>query len=190
MVGAAAISCALLAFGAPAQAGQLSIDLRLTPMFERPNDTPSLCPMLAFSLTEHWWVGGGYEFLQDYDAIVWTTATSGHKPVNLAGIRAGTWYRGGASHDGMSFSAGGLLTFANRALALDASPAALDNRTYVVDFGADLTFGRTWRVFRLELFATPAWSYGRVSSPAIHRDERYSAFTYRVGLGLAVVLDL
>jgi hypothetical protein len=189
-VGVATVVGALSVLGQTAQARQLSVDMRLTPMFERPNDTPSLCPMLALSLTDHWWVGAGYELLQDYDAIVWTSETFGRKPVNLSGIRAGTWYRGGASRQGMSFSVGGVLTFANRAFSLGASPAGLDNRTYFVDFGADLTFGRTWDVFRLELFATPAWSYGRVSSPAIHKDERYSAFTYRVGAALAVVLDL
>jgi hypothetical protein len=171
-----------------AAATQLSIELRHTPILVRPNGTPSLCPMLALALTPHWWVGTGYELIQDYDAILWTTNTVGHKPLVMSGIRAGTWYRGGASHHGMSYSMGGLLTFANPAFSLDRSPSGLDSDTTVVDFGADFTLGRIWQTFRIELFATPAWSYGRVTSKAINRDERYSAFTYRVGGALAFLV--
>jgi hypothetical protein len=171
-----------------AEARQVSVEVRLTPPLERPGLAPSLCPMLALSLGQHWWVGGGYELVQDYDAVLWTSENEGHKPLVMSGLRAGTWYRGGASHDGLTFSLGGLLTFANSAFAVDPSPRGIDSDTSVIDFGADLTFGRVGRSLRFELFATPAWSYGRVTSPAIHRQEHYSAFTYRIGLALALVL--
>jgi hypothetical protein len=42
--------------------------------------------------------------------------------------------------------------------------------------------------FRFEIFATPAWSYGQVASPAVHKTERYSAFTYRFGVAMAIVV--
>ena len=75
------------------EATQLSIELRLTPPFVRPNGSPSLCPMLAVSLTEHLWAGVGYEWTQDYDAILWTSEYEGHKPIVMSGLRAGAWYR-------------------------------------------------------------------------------------------------
>jgi hypothetical protein len=178
------------AFAIPqaANATQVSFELRHTPMRIRPNDTPSLCPMLALSLSDHWWAGTGYELVQDYDAVLWTSQYVGHKPIVMSGIRAGTWYRGGPSRDGMAYSIGGLFTFASPALSPDRSPKGIDNGTWIVDFGADFTLGYVWTRVRLGVFATPAWSYGRVSSPAVQRSERYSAFTYRVGLAFAVAL--
>ena len=186
----AAALASVLSASHPARATQLSIDLRLTPILERPADGPSVGLLLAFAPREHWWAGVGYEMVQDYDAIVWSSEYEGHKPVVMSGLRAGGWYRGGALRNGMTYSAGGLLTFANRAFSIERSPSQLDNDTYVVDFGADFTFGHIWNAFRLEGFATPAWSYGRIASPATHASERYNAFTYRIGLVLAFQWDL
>ncbi len=170
------------------EATQMSIELRLTPPLVRPYDFPSICPMLAFSLTEHVWAGAGYEWLQDYDAILWTSENEGHRPIEMSGIRAGAWYRGGAAHHAFTWAAGPLFTFANPAISLAHSPDALDSGTSVVDFGADFSVGHVWQGFRLEGFATPAWSIGRVASPAIHKEERYSAFTYRIGVALAILV--
>jgi hypothetical protein len=169
-----------------AEATEIAIEMRLTPPLVRPNDTPSLCPMLALSLTDRLWVGAGYESLQDYDAILWTSENEGHKPIVMSGIRAGAWYRGGAAHDAMSGAAGPLFTLANTAISLNHSPGALDSGTTIVDFGADFSIGHLWRIVRVEAFATPAWSLGRVVSPAVHKEERYSAFTYRFGVALAI----
>ena len=172
-----------------AQATQVSIEVRHTPMLVRPKDFPSLCGILAFSLTEHLWIGAGYELIQDYDAILWKSEYEGHKPIAMSGIRAGAWYRGGATRHGMSWAAGGLLTYANPGVTFGGpSPQGLGRDTYVVDFGADLSIGHVWRFVRLEGFATPAWSYGRIVSPAIGTEERYSAFTYRIGGALAFLL--
>lgn len=169
------------------EATQMSIELRLTPPLVRPYDFPSICPMLAFSLTEHVWAGAGYEWLQDYDAILWTSENEGHRPIEMSGIRAGAWYRGGAAHDGMSWAAGPLFTFANTAISLGRGPVGLDSGTSIFDFGADFSIGHAGQWFRLEVFATPAWSVGRVASPAVHKEERFSAFTYRFGLASIVV---
>jgi hypothetical protein len=171
-----------------AEATEMTIELRLTPPLVRPNDTPSLSPMLAFSLSEHWWVGAGYQFLQDYDAILWTSENAGHKPIVMSGISAGAWYRGGATHNGTSLAAGGLFTFANPSISFGHSPGTLESGTTVVDFGADFSIGHMWQGFRLEAFATPAWSLGRVASPAIHKNELLSAFTYRIGVALAILV--
>lgn len=170
------------------EATQLSIEMRLTPPFVRPNGFPSLCPMLALSLTGHLWAGAGYEALQDYDAILWTSKNVGHKPIVMSGLRAGAWYRSETAYRAMSWAAGPLFTFANPVLANDHSPGGLNSGTSVVDFGADFSIGRLWRWFRFEAFATPAWSYGQVASPAVHKTERYSAFTYRFGLAMAIVV--
>lgn len=141
--------------------------------------------MLTLSLSDHLWVGAGYELVQDYDAILWTSENTGHKPVVLSGVRAGAWYRGGSDRNGLSYSVGGIYTLANRALSLEIDPAGLESSTTVMDFGADVTFGKAWDNFRLELFATPAWSYGKINSPAVHKKESYSGFTYRMGIELA-----
>jgi hypothetical protein len=182
----AALGFAVLLVPQEAKATQLSIELRHTPMRLRPGDVPSLCPILALSLRERWWAGIGYELVQDYDAILWRSQYIGRKPIVMSGIRAGTWYRGGAVEYGATYSLGALFTFANRAFSLARGPKGLDNDTWVVDFGADFTFGYVWSRVRLGVFATPAWSYGRIVSPAVHKSERYSAFTYRVGLAFAV----
>ena len=171
-----------------AEAALPTIELRITPPLLRPYGTPSICPMLAFPLTEHAWVGGGYELVQDYDAVLWMSDLSGHKPIVMSGLRAGGWYRGGAVRQGTSWAAGGLLTFSNPALSLTRSPSELDNRTSMLDVAADLSGGHVWQGFRLEVFATPAWSYGRIASPAAGKDESYSGFTYRVGVALAILV--
>ncbi len=177
------------------QAKQGAIEMRLTPILVRPNGTPSLCPMLELQLGGHFWVGAGYELVQDYDAIYWKSELEGHKPIVMSGVRAGAWYRGGAAHYGMTWAAGPLLTLATPALSLvhspdglDAHTNGLDGHTTIVDFGGDLTFGYVWDSFRIEAFATPAWSYGVIRSPAIWKEETYSAFTYRFGVNLAIVL--
>jgi len=179
--------CLVAALPGTAHATQVAVEFRHTPMLVRPNDTPSLCGMLALSLGEHWWAGAGYELVQDYDAVLWTGQDVGRKPIVMSGLRAGGWYRGDAFRGGMSFSLGGLFTVANRSFSIETS-RDLDNGTYVVDFGLDLTLGHAWKGFRLEAFATPAWSYGRIVSPAVDRDDRYSAFTYRVGGVLAILI--
>jgi hypothetical protein len=184
----AALLVGLVGAPARAEATQVSLELRHTPMHVRPNDTPSLCGLVSLSLTEHWWAGVGYELAQDYDAILWTSETEGHKPILMSGIRAGAWYRGGAAQHGMAWAVGGLFTFANSAFSVAPLSKGLDSGTSVVDFGADFTFGHVWETFRIELFATPAWSYGQVSSKAIHKDETYRAFTYRVGGALVLLL--
>jgi hypothetical protein len=179
------------------QAKQLAIELRHTPILVRPNNTPSLCPMLALQLPQHFWAGAGYELVQDYDAIYWTSELEGHKPIVMSGVRAGAWYRGGPAQHGMSWSAGGLLTLATPSWSLVRSPEGLgddvnglDGHTTIIDFGADLTLGYVWERFRLEAFATPAWSIGVVRSPAIWKEEDYSAFTYRFGVSLAILVGL
>jgi hypothetical protein len=171
-----------------AEATQATLELRLTPMLVRPNRTPSLCPMLALSLTEHLWVGAGYELIQDYDAILWTSEYEGHKPIVMSGLRAGAWYRGGAGHRALSWAAGPLFTFANPAVSLKNPSVGLDSGTSVVDLGADFSIGHEWDGVRLEAFATPAWSLGHIASPAVHREDRLSSFTYRFGVALAVFL--
>jgi hypothetical protein len=171
-----------------ANATQMTIELRHTPILVRPNGTPSLCPLLAFSLTEHLWAGAGYEPIQDYDAILWASEKEGHKPIVMSGIRAGAWYRGGAAHRAFTWAAGPLFTFANPAISLVRSPGGIDSGTSVFDFGGDFSIGHVWQSVRVEGFATPAWSVGRVVSPAVHKEERYSSFTYRIGVALAILV--
>jgi hypothetical protein len=138
----------------------------------------------------------GYELIQDYDAILWTSELEGHKPIVMSGVRAGAWYRGGPPRHGLTWAAGGLLTLATPALSLaqspdglDDHPNGLDGHTTILDLGADVTLGHVWEGFRLEAFATPAWSCGVVRSPAIWKEETYSAFTYRFGVSLAILVD-
>jgi hypothetical protein len=171
-----------------AEAGMPTIEMRLTPPWLRPYRAPSLGALIAFPLTEHLWLGGGYELIQDYDAILWTSELEGHKPIVMSGIRAGAWYRGGAVDRGMSWAAGGLVTFANSAISIEHRPDNLNRDTSVVDVGADLSIGRVRNGLRVEVFATPAWSYGRVASPAVHKTETLSAFTYRIGVAFAILL--
>ena len=172
----------------PAEATEATIELRQTPILVRPNGTPSLCAMLALSLTDHVWAGAGYEWVQDYDAILWTSETEGHKPIVLSGLRAGAWYRGGAARRAFTWAAGPLFTFANPAISLASPHKPLDNGTSFFDFGLDFYVGHVWQSVRIEGFATPAWSVGRVVSPAVHKEENYSAFTYRFGVALAILM--
>ena len=171
-----------------AEATQSTLELRYTPILVRPNGTPSLCAMLAMSLTEHLWAGAGYELVQDYDAVLWTSESEGHKPILMSGIRAGAWYRGGAAQRAFTYSAGPLFTFANPAISLASPHKPLDSGTSVFDFGAYFSIGHVWQSVRIEGFATPAWSIGRVVSPAVHKVDQYSAFTYRIGVALAILL--
>jgi hypothetical protein len=164
-----------------------AIELRITPPFARPYG-PSLGARLAFPVTAHAWVGGGYELVQDYDVIVWTEKDVGHKPVAMSAIHAGAWYRGGAGRNVMSWAAGGLVAFSNPTISIASVPEQLDRAAYVVDVGADLSIGKLWDDFRFEVFATPAWSWGRIPSPAVGTSERLSRLTYRIGVALAILL--
>lgn len=171
-----------------AEATQIALELRHTPILVRPDDLPSFCGMLALSLTERLWVGAGYELIQDYDAILWTSENEGHKPIVMSGMRAGAWYRGGAAQRGSTWAAGPLFTFANPTISLASPHKPLDSGTSFFDFGFDFSIGHVWQNVRVEGFATPAWSVGRVVSPAVHKEESYSAFTYRLGVALAFLL--
>jgi hypothetical protein len=186
---ASAVLLGLVGLAAPdVSAAQASIELRHTPFLVRPNHTPSLCPMLAFSLPVNLWVGGGYEFVQDYDAVLWTSETVGHKPIVMSGLRAGVWYRGGEARHGVTAAAGALFTYANPAFSMFKSPDGIDRSTSVLDLGADFSVGYVWDIFRLEVFFTPAWSVGRVASPAVQQHERLSSLTLRAGAALGVLL--
>jgi hypothetical protein len=185
-------STALLAFASPraqaAERARASIELRISPPFVRPVGAPSLCPMVAVPVADHWLVGGGYELVQDYDVSVRTSNDTSAGPMVLSGIRTGAWYRGGASRHGASMAAGGLVTFSHPSFSIVRNPKDLDRETYVIDLGLDLSFGYVWDRFRLEVFALPAWSLGRISSTADTSDQRLSGFTMRLGLGLAWVI--
>jgi hypothetical protein len=175
---------------APALAAETrpTIEMRVTPPFVRPYRAPTLCMMLAFPVAPQWWLGAGYEFVQDYDAVLWTAKDTGHKPVVMSGIHAGGWYRGGAERQGLTWAAGGLVTFANSTFSLASSPDEIDAHTYVIDVGGDFSFGKVRDGFRFEVFATPAWSFGRIASTAIDESEGLSQFTYRFGVALAVLI--
>jgi hypothetical protein len=172
-----------------AEAMQTSVEVRQT--LVQPKMTPDFVVMLtgtlALAFAEHWWAGAGYELLQHHDAILWTSETSGHKPIVLSALHAGCWYRGGETRHGLTYSIGALVTYANRAFSLSPSPNGLDNGTYFVDSGADMSIGYIGTRARLEVFMTPAWSYGRVASPAVAKDEPHSAFLLRMGVAFALV---
>ncbi len=182
LLGAAA--CAGLLPGT-AQATGLSLELRHTPMRIRPSDLPSLCLLVAFSPTEHFWLGAGYELIQDYDAITWESENLGHKPIEMSAVRAGAWYRGGPAHRGFSWAVGPLVSYASPTFA--GGERYLGRDSYVLDLAGDASAGYVWGRVRLGAFATPAWSLGRIVSPAVGSRERYSAFTWRVGLAFALV---
>jgi hypothetical protein len=169
-------------------AHRLALEMRLTPPWIRPFHLPSLCARAAFALAPRFWVGGGYELVQDYDAILWTAKDTGHKPVVMAGLHAGGWYRGGVERQGLTWAAGGLVTLANSSFSLERSPKEIDAHTYVVDVGGDFSLGKVRDGFRVEIFATPAWSFGRIASTAVDRTETLSRFTYRIGVALAVLV--
>jgi hypothetical protein len=171
-----------------AAAGMPTIEMRVSPPWLRPNGTPGLGAIVALPLTEHLWLGGGYELIQDYDAILWYSELEGHKPIVMSGVRAGAWYRGGAVDQGMTWAAGGLVAFSSSVISLSRKPDKLDHGTFVVDVGPDLCFGNVRRGLRVELFATPAWSFGRVASTPIHSTETVSTFTYRVGVAFTILL--
>jgi hypothetical protein len=167
-----------------AGATQVALELRHTPILVRPNHTPSLCPMLALSPVEHWWIGAGYELVQDYDAILWKSDKEGHKPIVLSGLRLGSWYRGGDEHYGTSVLVGGIVTVANSTFSLPSSPTGITRDTFIVDVGLDLMVGHVWKANIFSIFMTPAWSVGRIVSPAVNRTETYSAITFRIGWAL------
>lgn len=141
---------------------------------------------MAVPVSRHLWLGGGYELVQDYDAVLWTAKDTGHKPIVLSAVHAGVWYRGDSGEPGLTWAIGGLVTFANSTLSLVAAPNGIDRGTYVLDVGPDLSIGRSRNGVRIEVFVTPAWSWGRVASPAVGTSEGLSRFTYRVGVAFAV----
>jgi len=165
-----------------------SVEVRISPPFIRPVGAPSLCPMLAVPVASHWLVGGGYELVQDYEADVRTSNDTREGPMVMSGLRLGGWYRGGRAHHAVSFAVGGLVTLSHPSFSIAKTPAALDSGTYMFDFGPDLSVGYVWDSFRFEAFAIPAWSIGRISTPAMTKTERWSGFTPRVGLALAWVI--
>jgi hypothetical protein len=177
-----------LGFGAPparaADGARAAVEVRVTPPAARPLGAPSLCPMLAVPVSDHWLVGGGYELLQDYDATIVNEDTGAH-PVWMSGIRLGGWYRGGATRDGLTFAAGAMATFSHPRVSVIKISGGLDNRTYMFDFGLDLSVGHVWKNFRMEAFFLPAWSFGRFST-STHSD-RWNGFTPRFGVALAWV---
>jgi hypothetical protein len=142
----------------------------------------------AVPVANRWLVGGGYELLQDYGADVLTSNDTSGSPMILSGVRLGGWYRGGAARRDISFAAGALVTLSHTSLSIAKVPSALDSGTYIFDFGLDLSVGHVWDKFRLEVFVLPAWSVGRISTPAMTSPQRWSGFTPRVGLALAWVI--
>jgi hypothetical protein len=173
----------------PAQATQISLELRHTLVQTKmtPEVLVALTGTAALAVTEHFWVGGGYELIQNHEGILWKTDKRGETPITLSAIRAGFWYRNGEGPPGLTYAVGPLVTYANRAFAFSPSPQGLDNDTYFVDFGADMSFGYLGRRARIEAFITPAWSLGRVVSPAVDKEEHHSAFVVRMGLAFALM---
>jgi hypothetical protein len=167
-----------------ADGARTSVEVRVTPPAARPLGAPSLCPMLAVPVAEHWLVGGGYELLQDYDATI-LNEDMGASPVWMSGIRLGAWYRGGVTRDGLSFGVGAMATFSHPRVSVIKVSGGLDNRTYIFDLGLDLSLGHTWENFRLEAFFLPAWSVGRFSTD--RQSDRWNGFTPRFGTALAWV---
>lgn len=142
--------------------------------------------MLALPVANHWLVGGGYELLQDYDATIDTSSDTSESPVLMSGIRLGGWYRGGAARNGLSFAVGALVAFSNPSVSVIKASRALDNESYILDFGLDFSVGHGWEDFRLEGFFLPAWSVGRFSTA--ERSQRWNGFTPRFGVALAWLL--
>jgi hypothetical protein len=166
-----------------------TIELRLTAPFLRPVDAPSLGGLLALPVSGHLWVGGGFELLQDYDVELWTGPTYKHWPVVMSGLRAGAWYRGGVPQWGRTYAVGGIVTVANPVFSPASSPDELGRGSFAVDVGPDLSFGHVWKGFRFEVFATPAWSWGRFTSTTMPLNvEHMSKFTYRIGVGFAILI--
>jgi hypothetical protein len=166
-----------------------TIELRLSTPFLRPMDTPSLGGLLAFPVRGNLWIGGGFELLQDYDVELWTGPTNKRWPVVMSGLRAGAWYRGGAPQWGRTYAVGGLVTVSNPYFSPASSPDELGKDSVAIDLGPDLSFGYVWRTFRFEMFATPAWSWGRFTSSTMPANvEHMSRFTYRIGIGFAILL--
>jgi hypothetical protein len=190
------IAVALLssALARPAQATEVSLEVRQT--LVQPKNTPGsvLAPTgtLALTVTEHVWLGVGYELVQNHDAVLWSSDLRGDRPISLSAIRVGAWYRGGEGRHALTYAIGPLLTYANAAISLDASPSALNTHrntdTYFLDAGADLSIGYVGRRGRVEVFMTPAWSYGRVVSPDVGKSERHSAFEARIGVAFALMV--
>jgi len=189
--GAMASALLLVSAAATAQAAdkaRASVEVRISPPFVRPIGSPSLCPMLAVPVADHWLVGGGYELVQDYEAGVRTSNDTYVSPMVMSGLRLGGWYRSGRARHAISFAIGGLVTLSHPCFSIAKSPAELDGGSYIFDLGLDLAAGYVWERFRLEVFAIPAWSAGHISTPAMTSTQRWSGFTPRVGLALAWVI--
>lgn len=192
IVGAALVA-SLPAWSRPAQATEVSFELRHTlAQTKMTADTlVAFTGTLALAVTEHVWVGAGYEIVQNHDATIWKSSNLGYKPIVLSAIRAGCWYRGGEQRHGVTYAIGPAVSYANAAISLGTSPSSwtsgLDNGTYFVDSGPDMSIGVVGTRGRIEAFLTPAWSYGRVASPAISQVERLHTFAVRFGVAFSLI---
>jgi hypothetical protein len=129
-----------------------------------------LCPRVAFSPREHWWLAVGYELIQDHDAIGWKSVYAGHKPIDLAAVPADAWYQGGPVRWGFPRAIGPLLISASSAFS--GASRYFGGDTDVLDMGADASFGDVRGRVRPAAFGNPAWFYGRIASPAGKRRAR------------------
>jgi hypothetical protein len=182
-----------LALSRPARATQVSFEVRQTLVQTVATPSSFVAPTgtLAVTVTEHFWVGAGYDMVQNHDAIFWRSDMRGQKPIALSAIRVGSWYRNGETRHGLTYAIGPLITYANLAISLDASPSAFDglsSKTYFIDSGADMSIGYVGRRGRVEAFMSPAWSYGRLVSPAVGKDEHTSALVVRIGVAFALLI--
>ncbi len=167
-----------------AEGPRTTLELRISAPFVRTLRAPSLCPMVTVPLAGRWYVGGGYELLQDYDVDVQTSEDTGVGDMVMSGIRAGAWYRGGVDRRGVWFAGGVVVTGSHPYMSMVRVPGELDAGAYAVDLGVDISAGYTWDQFRLALFALPAWSFGQTSSTAQPVDRRFDELNLRVGVGL------
>lgn len=176
-----------------AQATEVALDLRQTLVQNKSTPESVIFPTLTFAVTvsEHVSVGAGYEMVQNHDAILWKSDSSGKKPISLSAIRVGCWYRGGEKRHGLTLAAGPIVSFANAAISLDTSPTAYDgfgSDSYFVNTGVDMSIGYVGRHGRVEVFMTPSWVYGRVVSPAVGRPQTLNAVEARIGVSFTLLL--
>lgn len=177
----------------PARATEVAFDLRQTLVQTKSTPESVVAPTLtlAVSVNENVSVGAGYEMRQNHDAVFWKSSVSGSKPISLAAIRVGCWYRGGEKRHGLTLAMGPIVSYANSAISLDTSPSSfegLGSDSYFINTGVDMSIGYVGRRGRVELFMTPSWAYGRVVSPAVNRSDSHSAFEARIGLSFTLLL--
>jgi hypothetical protein len=192
---AAAIGVALVCAipSRPAQATEISLDLRQTLLQAKSTPESVIFPTLTLGVTvsEHIAVGAGYEVFQNHDATFWDSAHSGMRPISLSAIRVGCWYRDGEIRHGLTLAIGPIISYANSAISRDTSPSYIDgfgSDSYFINTGVDMSIGYVGRRGRVELFMTPSWVYGRVVSPAVGRSENHSGIEARIGVSFALLL--